>query len=162
MTHVVAASPQGHSSWEALLTSQIPAARLMCSTWPVLGHAQGTQRHKVLVLTPGRDSGLEGIQDDHPSGFPGAERVPGLRTSVPKLKKSWTNAQKTPEAACLEEWRMACPRLSFGTSKTHLQAGTVLRMCYRLWTYSQYMLLLLPQVREPRSGCGRGSSQCRP
>ena len=71
-----------------------PESRLMCSIWPVLGHAQGIQRHGVLVLTPGGDSGLESIQNDHPSGFPGAESVLGLRTSVLKLRKSWTNARK--------------------------------------------------------------------
>lgn len=60
----------------------------------MLGHAQGTQRHKVLVLTPRRDSGLEGIHNDHPYSFPGAKRVPGLRTSVQKLRKSWTSARK--------------------------------------------------------------------
>ena len=42
-----------------------------------------------MVLPPGRDLGLKGIQGDYPSGFPGAERVPGLRTSVLKLRKCW-------------------------------------------------------------------------
>lgn len=59
-----------------------PAVRLMCSTCPVLVQGQGTQRHSALVLPPGRDSGLEGIQNDYPYGFPGAERVSEFSSKI--------------------------------------------------------------------------------